>query len=769
MLGFVYIILSSYIGYNLIENILPSLFKVSKVKRTPTKTPKLNKKMVVLPAAFLIGTLIMTWFTYLVSYAFYKYENPMLYGNIISFAVSILITAYFIRKKRNKYRQVIKRIRSLRYKDIIKILKKNRIEIIFITICTLVWTYFMFRSFYIKNGTIFIGISVFSDFAPHLAMIRSFSFGANFPTEYAHFPDGTIRYHFMFQFLAGNLEYLGMRLDYAFNLPSILSIVSFMILLYSFVIIITKKQWIAIITSVLFFFRSSFAFFTYIEDKGKIKDIISNIMNNSLHIGKTLHEEWGLYAQKVYLNQRHLAFALGILMLILITIYPLFKMMIIRFKKVKARTKINLEKNYSIIVDEKGKNESKDNNKLNIIYKSIIYFNNYIKEFLFTKDAWMPRKIKRAIVLGIVLGLLSFWNGAVVIATLSILLIIAIFSKRRLEFLIIAIITVILTYLQTLFFVGAGTPVISPEWKIGFLSSSSDIIGILKFYFELLGILPILLLIGVLMGFKKWRLIISLILSISVVYIFIKLFPDFNNTYKYIIGVIILLSIFIITFYNTKTVPKGFLRLSLIFLAPIILATTLKLTPDITVNHKYIMISSILLNIILASFLYRLFSLRKIMAILLAIMLTITITITGIVDIITLYNLDKGAIQIKIDDPLLVWAANNTGEDEIFLTHIYSLHPLLLSGRKIFSGWPYYAWSAGYDIDARGRIIKQIYEGNDKDTILKLLKENNIVYIVVEDDNRKSKDYKLNEKFIEDNFDLVYKSNQGRYLIYKTN
>jgi len=50
-------------------------------------------------------------------------------------------------------------------------------------------------------------LSVFSDFAPHLAVIRSFSFGSNFPTEYPHFADGTIRYHFLF-FTAIAAQYL---------------------------------------------------------------------------------------------------------------------------------------------------------------------------------------------------------------------------------------------------------------------------------------------------------------------------------------------------------------------------------------------------------------------------------------------------------------------------------------------------------------------------------------------------------------------------------
>ena len=94
-------------------------------------------------------------------------------------------------------------------------------EIVFISAVIGLVSLLMWRTFFVKEGTLYVGLSVFSDFAPHLGMIRSFSLGNNFPTVYSH-----IRYHFMFQFLAGNLEFLGMRLDWAFNLPSALSMIS---------------------------------------------------------------------------------------------------------------------------------------------------------------------------------------------------------------------------------------------------------------------------------------------------------------------------------------------------------------------------------------------------------------------------------------------------------------------------------------------------------------------------------------------------------------
>ena len=64
-------------------------------------------------------------------------------------------------------------------------------------------------------------------------MMRSFSKGNNFPTEYPHFGGQDVKYHFMFQFLVGNLEFLGIRLDFAYNIESVLALLGFLMLLYS--------------------------------------------------------------------------------------------------------------------------------------------------------------------------------------------------------------------------------------------------------------------------------------------------------------------------------------------------------------------------------------------------------------------------------------------------------------------------------------------------------------------------------------------------------
>ena len=50
-----------------------------------------------------------------------------------------------------------------------------------------------------------------------------------YTSQYPHYGGQDVKYHFMFQFLVGNLEYLGLRLDLGYNLVSILSLAGFLI------------------------------------------------------------------------------------------------------------------------------------------------------------------------------------------------------------------------------------------------------------------------------------------------------------------------------------------------------------------------------------------------------------------------------------------------------------------------------------------------------------------------------------------------------------
>ena len=76
-----------------------------------------------------------------------------------------------------------------------------RKEIFFFLILFAAVMWIMFYVFHISGGYLYSGFTVFGDYAPHTAMMRSFSLGNNFPTQYPHFGGADVKYHFMLQFL----------------------------------------------------------------------------------------------------------------------------------------------------------------------------------------------------------------------------------------------------------------------------------------------------------------------------------------------------------------------------------------------------------------------------------------------------------------------------------------------------------------------------------------------------------------------------------------
>lgn len=801
VLGIIYLVLASFVGYNFLKKFIPMLFNVSKYKSLMGKPIKLDSWMVTLPGGFLVGILLMTWLTYIatwsVAHFFPELDKPLILGNMIAFAVFTLISVRITVRNRNDYVKFFKSAGNLDPSKFKIFINNHLLELIYIFAIFIVWSIFMFRSFYVKDGEMHIGISVFSDFGATLSLLRSFSLGSNFPTEYTHFAGGNggmnnISYHFMFQFLSGNLEFLGMRIDWAFNVPSILSIVAFLMLLYSFTVIVIGKRWVAIIASILFFFRSSLAFFTNIKDKEasgitSLGGIISNIMKTGLspdgaNIGKTEHENWGFWAQKVYVNKRHYAFVLGIVFLALIIIYPLFRRMIYNlshiWRKVSDRIKSE-ELNDEVRTLENSQVPNAivvNTEKRSADDKYIKYYLNYwIHEFILSKDAWLPSSYLRPILLGIILGLSAFWNGAVIIAVLPVLALIAVFSKRRIEFLIIAVITVTLSLLQSKFFTNGGVTSQIGIY-IGFLVPDGKLSSILKYYIELLGLLP-------------FALAASLFF-----------------------------------------VPKGVRWLALAFISPLVMATTIKFSVDVGANHVIVIFSIILVNILVAYFLYKLFTttnyllgttamlltgivfvilskmygfnkltvptfifslliliivallivifdllnksnnLRRILPIAAATILLTLFVSTGMVDAITLYNNDKASGTVyRMDDPIIKWVAENTGANDVFLINPTYSHRILMAGRKVYLGGVYFTWTAGYDSDSRAEIIRQVYSGTDSIEIKKLCKEEDIKYIVIDNGNRQATDYTLNEKLFEDNFEPVYTNPIDNTIIYKAN
>ena len=662
MFGIIYLILCILTGMEAVGCLFPH--------RTAENG---NRIWVILPAAFGTGVLMLTWAVYIISWMFSVCagaEHPLFYGNLIVMTVATLVLAVLFKKKKKIIFPVAEGMLTRKW-----ILRK---EIILFTVVAVFVTWMMFYVFHMKDGILYSGFSVFGDYAPHTAMMRSFSRGNNFPTQYPHYGGQDVKYHFMFQFLVGNLEYLGMRIDIGYNLVSIFSLVGFLMILYAISYRMFRSFWAGAAAIVFFFFRSGTAFWQYLWEHFRAGDLAETLRENTSFIGYTTNENWGLWNFNVYLNQRHLAFGLLI---------------------VAAAVWIFME------WLEAGCSHSE---------KGIAW----IGKRIFSKEAWVCRNVETAVLLGVFLGLTAFWNGAALIGGLLILAGMAVFSDGKLDYAICAALAVFFSELQSKIFVSGS--VMSPSFYWGFLAENKSLIGVIGYLAEISGFFFV---------------------GLVVTAVFLK--------------------------RKERAVLFG-------FLLPLVFAFLVSLTPDINVNHKYVMVAYAFTAVFWGWTVREIFlagktGWKKWLGRVVCGILCICLTLTGIYDyVIILRDNDSGhRVTVNMNSDLTDWLSENLHKDDLLLTPEYTMDEVTMAGVMLYCGWPYYAWSAGYDTYYRAEQAVTIYTTDDQNVLKETVKQEKITYILFED-GMSFESQECREDIIRETYPLVYTSEDGRIRIYET-
>lgn len=670
MPGIIYLILCILLGKEWIGSFM--------LKRAEGQGRSYNCLWLLLPASFGVGTLFMTWETYLVSWLISVWadvEEPLFYGNLIVMclaAVQVLVTYVRRHRKKGREREKGNKAKAVCRESLISDKRLFSREAVFFALLLVFLTWIMFYVFYMRDGVLYSGFTVYGDYAPHTSMIRSFSWQNNFPTQYPHFGGEDVKYHFMFQFLTGNLEYLGMRMDLAYNIVSIFSIEGFLMLLYSLAVRLTGMASSGVLAVGLFFFRSGLTFFRFVWEHLKAGDLWVTLKENTAFIGYTPNENWGLWNFNVYLNQRHLAFGL-LLVCVALWIY---------LDWVEAGTSH----------PEKGL--------------------HWFRDRLFSKEAWKSRNPEAALLVGLILGWCAFWNGAAVIGGLLILMGFAVFSDGKIDYAVTALATVVFSVLQSRIFIQGQAMSISFYW--GFLAEKKTLPGVLWYVFQISGIF--------FLGLP------------AVVFLFKR---------------------------RERAVMLG-------FLFPAVFAFGISLTPDINVNHKYIMISYAFFTIFWAAAIIKLWKKAKGIKPL-AVLLAICLTATGIYDfVVILKDNDAGhRVGVNMNSALTKWLGEHLDSGDLILTPEYSMNEVTMSGVMMYCGWPYYAWSAGYDTNYRADRAVEIYTSSDAEEVKRIVDQEKITYILFEE-NMEFEQEICREDIIAQAYPRVYTSEDGRFRIYKT-
>jgi sugar lactone lactonase YvrE len=669
--------------------------------------------------AVLVGLLLSTWFTYVASWVFRRSHLPLLWGDLCFFAVA-LVSIWLLRRRDRDGKFIRPRTPGSALWDWITILA-------FLAFAC----WMMFATLDYKDGMLLIGNNEWSDFGPNTAIIQSFAVGHNFPTHYPHFSGETIRYHFLFYFQAGNLVFLGLSLPWSLNLLSIITLVSMLALLMALGQSLFGSRVVGRIGAALFFFHGTLSFVAFLRAQPSISAAFQTIrtLKDFLPSGYPYRGElWGIWTQVVYLNQRHFASAVGILLIVLLFLIDRYRQH--AAAKAAARAAAPpapipaplpepvaeaLSTEASLVpVEGDMVTPSPEvplppeplptvplSTRLKGLIGRVVIFD---QSFLFA---------------GCLLGLLPFWNALVFTACFAILAGLFLLFPCRRQMVALALTTALVALPQLIVLRSGGVPAPTHSFiHWGYIIEQptlGKVIGYIGFSFGLK-----LALIATGLAFATW----------------------FQR------------------------------RLFLTFCTLFAMTFCLELSIEILANHKYLNIWLILGNLFAAYGIWRLWRLRPAWLRLASwpalLLITAGIVVGGAIDLFPIHN--SYWIQIKYGgDPLIKWLRENTRPHDVFLSDRLVNHQILLAGRRIFYGWPSFSWSAGYDTSRRDDEYRRLFESTDPYAVFRLLQKHHISYVAYDEGVRHGEFIKRpNEELYSLNCQKVWedKANAG-LIIYK--
>jgi len=530
---------------------------------------------------------------------------------------------------------------------------KLKVFIVLIAFFSLIFSVWLMTgtfSYDSKEHAMKIAGKCWSDFGAHIPLIRSFSMGDN-GTRLIHlkapqsplFPGEPIRYHFLFYALSGLLEKIGVRIDWAMNIPSIIGFTILCVGIVAVAYVLFKNKSVALLSLIFFLLNGSLSFFKFFHkyplSTSSLHDIITAPHFSSFGPwdGGPVTAFWTL---NIFTNQRHLAISFAL------ALFAIF--MALRLPK--------------------------------------------------------PIRWKQAVLTGIIfsiiVGLLLFTNQAAALCLVIWLFwFFVVVPQTRLPLIVAAIGTLPSLALLTTLTHSSGTI----AWDLGYLVAHPlTLQAIASFWFYNLGFHIFFIPLGCLLLPKKAKLLlIPPLLITCIIPNLIRFSPDMINNHK-------------------------LFNFAMLFGAMISAYTIVYLYQKIkdTSSHWIIRV----LNVFLMGF------------------MCLSLTLSGIIDFFPIYN-DTSIFLPDESNEDIVYFQKNTPPEAIILNSTWFMHPATIAGRKIFSGYPYFTWSYGYDKETREQILLSIYRATDKTTACSLLIKNNISFVELSD---------RPEDFIQPNRPLFY-------------
>lgn len=471
-----------------------------------------------LAAAFLSGLLISSWLTYLAALLFMRSAKPLLWGNLLFFVVAIGFILW--ERQRTRKGNSTKANQSQET-------KANKWDWVTIGVFFVAACWQMFSTFNMADGKLRIANHQWSDFGPNVAISQSFALGHNFPTEYPHFSGERILYHFLYYFQIGNLEYLGLNPALSNNFLSILSIVSMLILVMTLGVVLFNSRVVGRIGAALFFFHGSLSYIPFIKSQGSIGNVINKVLTMQDFLPSIFPyrgELWGIWSQVVFINQRHFASSIGILLLVLVFLFIRYREAALN--KDTEETKQNQDDETN---DESNTTvtETKDSLEKNLLNGTLKPF----APFIFS---------------GVLLGLMPLWNSAIFVSAFAVLALLFFLFPLKKQMVVMGMTTAVIALPQVIFLrTGNMREAGFSIFHWGYVIDNPTVFNVTKYLAFTFGFK--LLLIAVALYFATWfqrRVMIAVSSLIAITFLF-KFSDEILTNHKFINVWLIIVNLFV--------------------------------------------------------------------------------------------------------------------------------------------------------------------------------------------------------------------------------
>lgn len=663
-------------------------------------------------AAFFAGFVFSSCFTYLFALVFAWTSQPLLYANILFFAVAVGLI--FLLRRSKPYDQpgdgsfalLFSRISRTKQTPLVKLDSETRSQgswkwdLACLSACFVFSCWLMFATLGFSDGNFQFSVNSWSDFGPHLSLSQSFAWGNNFPTEHPFYPGEAIRYHFLFWFQAANLSFLGLNLAWAINLLSVLSLMSLLVSIMAFAELLFGSRAVGRIAAILFFFSAtSLSYIPFLLSQSSLGETISSIVNarHYLKSGFPYYgDDWGALTVGIFSYQRHLIIGSGILFLVLVFLVDFYRRRgAIVIPGIEPQTVSNAE------VEKSGVSYDPDD-----AHADETEITETIETPEIVPSADNRRDIKTLIFCGLLIGALPYLNSAVFVAATIIVFGLLLFFPQRRYLLILIAATIVIALPQVLMLrSGNSAPDGGAMFHWGYIIADPTFPQILKYLAWTFGFKWLLLLVAL------WFL------------------------------------------------PSGQRRLFLSVSLLVIVVFTVQLSTYIFNNHKLLNIWNIFAAIYIA---YAIWHIGKasITRAVLAAVLTIATIFGSVIDLFPLHNDSWINVPYK-NDRLTNWVFENTNPNDVFLADRLISHPIVFAGRKVFLGHTTFVWTAGYEFGDREKTYRAMFLERNRARLVRQLRKNNIAYVAIDDGLRKSSG--MDEAIFQQRFEKVFEDTENHY------